>query len=582
MTTLAAPTKLAAMKTLTYRRPARPLPGPIRWKTRSGQIALAALLLAVSSAQAEAPFTYVGRVGLTISPEFTASTSRQGTGVLGGTNPPQTLTESGRIFGLSTRYTGGTEFPDNGTAGWTASALTGVTTRIGLFDQGGGNEFTSSFNKQVTQVSQTTESGFAAGYSTRYSGSSEVGSGAYFYNPATHTSSRIGFYDQSGGNTFTSSEQRKTSSVVDLNNVGKVVGVSTIYDGGLASSGQAAWVADGLTGVSTQIGLVGVGYTRGGGGRNSGVNEISESGYIVGNSARGDGTNPSYLGQAIWGAFASTGATTRLGLFDTTTGIYTSSTGVQSSTARLFGGKYLQESGYVAGDSARYAVGATNTNGDAQWIANVATGATFRVGLYDASGGNEFTGNFGGSQTSYQTGFLEGLNEAGQAIGKSYRYNGGNSNQGEAAWVANGATGATTRIGFYDAGGGTEFRSASGLQFSNTIKLTESGYIIGSSWRFDGQAYTSTSYSQSIPPSRGYAAWVANAATGTTTRLGRRSTSPSRVMWLGIRPVIRARTRWGRRHGSRLRLQARRPGSDFMVRRNLLAWAPRNRVRRER
>jgi len=451
-------------------------------------------------ASAQAQFTYTGRLGFSSSPEFTSNSTEQGSSFTTGTNIPQALTETGRIFGRSTRYSGGPS--GTGFASWTANGTTGVSTRIGLFDQGGGNQFTGSGNLQTTITTAFTNAGFAAGTSARYLGDSQqLGNGFWLYRPSDASSVRVGFFTGNYISSTHTASGQMDSATRHLNEAGQAIGYSNIYNGGASVVGQAAWVATAATGITTRIGLTGAGYITNAGAEFSGASDLSQSGYIVGDSTRAG------LGLAAWVARADTGATTRIGLFGATE--FTSGMGFESSGVTLLGGRYVRESSYVAGSSNRYN-GGNSTLGTAAWVASGATGVTQRVGLYDQSGGNEFTRSNGLRDT-----LVLGLTESGKAVGFSLRFNGTANDLGQATWAANGVNGTTTRVGFFS-GNGSEFTSDTGYQFSNfSSNPTETDLVIGSSFRFNGLAYTINTL-----PTRGFAAWVANVNTGTTTRLG--------------------------------------------------------------
>ena len=72
------------------------------------------------------------------------------------------------------------------------------------------------------------------------------------------------------------------------------------------------------------------------------------------------------------------------------------------------------------------------------------------------------------------------MNAAGKVVGRSARYNGGSTQLGDSAWIYDGA--ATTRLGF--AGG--LFTATNGTQFSIADDMNEAGQVIGHSRRYDG------------------------------------------------------------------------------------------------
>ena len=418
---------------------------------------------------------YNARLGLFSGPEFTSQNGSQLSEVT-------KLTESGFLYGTSTRYNGA--ISSLGQAVWVADAATGVTSRAGLFS---GGEFTNSTsNAQQSSLSILTESGNVLGSSLRYNGTNDGGQAVWVANVATGITTRVGLF--SGPEfTNTSINYQLTTSTV-LKESGLASGISMRYNGS-NSIGQAAWVADAATGVTSRVGLFsGAEFTSGTTfAQFSSIASLTESGLLRGTSTR-YGANGSTAGQAAWVADAATGVTTRVGIF--TGADYISSANAQSSTA-----SGLTESGYAIGSSSRYSGG--TTTGQAAWVADVATGASTRVGLFS---GAEFVSTSGNAQTSLPL----SVTESGYVRGVSNRYN-GSAAAGQAAWVADVATGVTTRVGFFS---GAEYTRSDNVQTSSIVGLTESGYAIGSSNRYN------------LGTGVGQAAWVVDVATGVTTRTG--------------------------------------------------------------
>lgn len=117
-----------------------------------------------------------------------------------------------------------------------------------------------------------------------------------------------------------------------------------------------------------------------------------------------------------------------------------------------------------------------------------------RLGFYDAA----FTRNDGWQQSS-----LSGMNSNGVAFGWSDRFS-GSTFLGHSPWVHD-ATNGTRAIGL----AGTEFTRADGFADVSAVELSAGGWLRGEAARFLG---TSLDYGQ--------AAWVADAATATTTAVG--------------------------------------------------------------
>jgi len=425
------------------------------------------------------------RIGLFSSPEFTSSADYQDTTY-------QNFTKSGFINGYSTRYNGSTA---NGFAVWTVDASTGVTHRIGLF---AGPEFTRATDSyQLSEISllpigstALTESGYTVGSSNRYAGSADAGKAGWVASATSGTTHRVGLYSGSEYTRTTNSYQY--TQIIAYTESGYLQGISNLFNGN-SSMGSAAWIANAATGVTHRVGLYGTPeFTSANNLQGSLVTFLTESGFAAGSSKRYfEFSGDSYEnGQGAWVADAATGITHRVGFFNgsefTSTDLATRSSEVAS----------LTNSGYARGHSTRY--NGNTANGSAAWIANARTGETVRIGLY---GNAEFTR----SSDSYESSTSQNLNESGYAFGSSSRFN-GTASAGSATWVANGATGTTTRIGLYS---GPEFtRSSDSYQESSALGMNEANYIRGTSSRYNGTAAAGT------------ATWVADATTGITMRTG--------------------------------------------------------------
>ncbi|GAT32462.1 PEP-CTERM protein-sorting domain-containing protein [Terrimicrobium sacchariphilum] len=434
-------------------------------------LSAASCLAAATLSHADSTTLYLGRIGFYDTLGYTATDGTQSSqlSALGAI--------SGRfVAGTSTRYSGTTAI---GGAAWIYDAQTSATTRAGFYT---GDEYTKDDGSQITDIKAVLKDNYAVSTSTRFNrGTSSLGAAASLTNLTTGVATRIGFYSDE----FTSTTKLQDTSITDsLGNY--VIGTSTRYSD-TTRLGAAAWYADVTTGVTTRIGLYDAAYTRTDGTKTSSVTSLTSSGYATGTSRIYTSATE---GTAVWLANLTTGATTRVGLYSTEFTKY--DTYQYSSPSPT-----LTESGYLTGTSYRYN-GTLTQIGQGAWIANAATGATTRIGLYT---GDEFTKLDG---TQYST--TSNSTESGYAYGASYRYNKTTTQLGQATWVANAATGTTTRLGFYT---GAEYTRLDGTQYSITNKVTESGYAYGASYRYNGTG-----------GQLGQAAWVANAATGVTTRLG--------------------------------------------------------------
>lgn len=435
----------------------------------------------LSSAAKTLAVDYIGRVGLYSSPEFVRSGDHfQFSGALG-------LTDSGWVYGYTVRYNGAREA---GAAAWVVGAVPGaVTRRLGLFES---PEFTAMDGAQTTGIRAVTESGWIHGESAVPRQGGQAATALWLAQASTGVSRRVGLFS---GPEFAPAGGVMPGSITgyawSLTESGCLLGSSKRYGGGEgADAGQAVWMADAATGLTTRLGFWGTPeYTRGNDGYQfSDVGNITQSGYIHGGSSRYNEDSP--VGQAVWLAEAATGISRRVGCFAEPE--FTRADGTQYT----YSSSRLTESGYINGVSIRYRGG--DPAGQAVWVAEAATGNTRRIGFFN---GPEFTRG----TDNYQNSDAVGLAEKGWVSGHSNLYN-GTAYAGSAAWVADAGTGAVRRVGLT---GGVFARSGDNLQHSTASgDITESGFLTGYSLLFKGTA------------DGGRAAWVADAATGVTRRVG--------------------------------------------------------------
>jgi hypothetical protein len=396
------------------------------------------------------------------------------------------VTAGGWLGGRSIRYaaTGNDAF---GETAWLYDIPSGTTTRLGFFDA----EHTRSDGYQYSSIGIVTESGYVTGISRRSGGTANLlGESAWLYDVSTSTTTRLGYFD--AAHTRSDGVQFSNAAVKES---GFVAGESTRY-GGMANLGRTAWLRD-PTGTSHRLGFFDTGHTRSDSYQMSDMLQLAEAGHSVGFSERFNGAVA--LGASAWFA-DSAGATTRIGLFDAE---HTSSDGIQVSLPGAYQnpiGGQLTESGYATGSSQRY--GGAADLGQSAWVYDASSGVTTRAGFYDAV----HTRNDG-----YQSSFLGGITESGYATGSSQRFDGptGPGSNSQSAWLYDASTGTTTRLGFYDAA----HTLSNGEHVSIATKLTESGYAAG---------YSRASNFV------GRSAWIHDAATGVTTRVGLIDTAHTR------------------------------------------------------
>jgi hypothetical protein len=308
-----------------------------------------------------------------------------------------------------------------------------------------------------TKADGTTENSVSLGYngtitgtSSRYNGGSTwLGTTAWRYNGSTPIN--IGLT----GSEYINSNGWSYSSISAINEHGLVLGASTRFVAGSPFSGGVPWLNDGSA--TVPIGLFDAVHTRDDGSRNSRVGQLNAAEQATGSS-------DCFLGgecQTAW--LYSDSVITPLGLTDTE---HTGGYGNRYSYTRS-----LNDAGMVAGRSWRFG-NEDQYLGDSAWLYDGSN--TTRIGFYD----NEHTRNNGFSSSE-----IGALNDAGQVIGTSRRYNGGSVQVGQSAWVYDGST--TRNLGFVDS---DHTLWTDGTRYSAVSSLNKAGQAIGYSRRYVGNA----------------------------------------------------------------------------------------------
>lgn len=280
------------------------------------------------------------------------------------------------------------------------------------------------------------------------------------------------------GNGFASQNGTAFTAVSHLNNAGMAAGYSTRYAAGTnTSNGRAAWLYDGNG--TVQLGLSG--YISQSGAAYSDVRTINDTGYVAGNTRLYTGTGENSGGTATW--LYKAGSTTRIGL---TGAGYTS----QSSSVYSYV-NYLNDSGKVAGYSERFSTADNSSRGRDTWLYNGS--ATVQIGLTGAG----YTNSSG-----YAMSDLWGMNQSGMVAGNSLHYGSGPGHTGQHTWLYDGTT--TRQAGL----SGAIYTAANGSSFSQAGKLTESGWLAGTTRRAGANGFSEYSAD----------AWLYR--NGTTTRVG--------------------------------------------------------------
>ncbi len=257
----------------------------------------------------------------------------------------------------------------------------------------------------------------------------------------------------------TNSDGLHGSTLFSLNEAGQLAGKSFRYDGNEVA-GVSAWFYDGNQ--AQRIGLYDRDHTRSDGFQASFpiYGKMNESGQVLGVSGRYVGAD---IGVDSFWLFDGT-QTLPIGLYGED---QTRADGYQDLKAYD-----VNEAGQVLGSSTRYS--GQEVGGKSVWLYN--GNKTLRIGLFDG----EHTRGDGFQQSDAPT---ETLNEAGQAVGYSYRYSGANE-LGQSAWFFDGSD--TSRIGFTDG----DHTDLDGVQSSTAVDLNDSGDVIGTSIRYkDGDEF---------------------------------------------------------------------------------------------
>ena len=329
-----------------------------------------------------------------------------------------------------------------------------------------GSGFTDSSGRTSIGIYRTNNLGQLAGTSYIYAdaGTDFNGYAAWHYDGTSTT--QIGFYDAE----HTFSTGYVNNYVWDVMDNGFVVGDTEQYRGGTdaRTAGMTAWVYNGST--TNRIGFTGGEYTGADGIQNSQINDFSSAGYITGRSDRYNSENR-YLDAHAWVSDGVT--TTRIGLDGAAYNRTTSGGNYHYSSAGS-----VNHLGMVAGTTLRWGVGSGGSSQDA-WVYNGVS--TVQVGL----SGAEFTAD-DGSQVN-NVGNQREITASGMTMGSTTRHNGGSAYLGSAAWHFNGAT--TTRVGLTDA----EHTRADDYQSSGGQDLNESGQAVGTSNRYNGADYAGRS-----------------------------------------------------------------------------------------
>ena len=446
------------------------------------------LLVLISSTCQAAPLYEITTLGLTDS-EHTRNDGYKYNYVI--TNP-SSLNEVGQVIGGTHRYIGGSIYM--GTSAWIFDGSN--TVKVGLND----GVYTRSDGYQEVYASHLNESGKVVGSSSRYDGLDDMGRSVWLYDGSTTI--ELGLTDIN----HTRTDGYRNNTDIQLNEAGTVLGDAERFDG-MNNMGRSVWLYDGSS--TIEIGIAGGEHIRSDGYQYTFAYQLNEAGQVIGGAERYNGLNN--MGRSVWVYDGST--TIEIGLSG---GVHTRSDGYQSNWAYR-----INEAGYVAGYAHRFGSG----GGQSAWVYDGNT--TIEIGLtggihtgsdgyqHNAASQVNESGKVTGTarrtdgtidmgwsawiydgKTTIEIGLsgdvhtrsdgyqlnsfgLGGLNNAGQTVGYTHRYD-GMADLGQSTWFYDGIN--TFEIGL---SGGAHTRS-DGYQSNSTRELNEAGQVTGSAKRYDG------------------------------------------------------------------------------------------------
>ncbi len=212
-------------------------------------------------------------------------------------NTPVALNAVGQVAGTANHFKN-TGLPYNGQDAWIYSPATNTTQQIGLVDSAHTQTGDYSYHKPVA----LNDSGQIAGYSNRFSGSTDQGWDAWLYSSKTNKTQMIGLTDaahtQTGGYSY--NQPNSFNLTAGLNSAGQVAGFAK-RDNGNTDEGQDTWLYSPATNTTQMIGLTDAAHTQTGGysfNQNQSANPLNTIGQVVGTAKRYSGSTDE--GEDVW------------------------------------------------------------------------------------------------------------------------------------------------------------------------------------------------------------------------------------------------------------------------------------------
>ena len=332
--------------------------------------------------------------------------------------------------------------------------------RVGLT----GTVYTNSSGNYSGSITGMTSTGKVFGSTNRFSGATALGRDTWFFDGTT--TSQIGYtggiYEQSNGS--------RQSTINASNDSGLLGGNSVRYLNGTSTSiGQDAWLFDSAANTTVQLGYTSSQYVLATNNtRSSNISGVAANGTVLGSSNRYSAT--AQVGSDIWVYNPTTATTTQIGLFGTA---YTKADGTRNPIVL---GVNMNASGQVVGTASRYTSTGGSLGTDA-WLwdgtNNIVLGLS-GTQYVQASTGQRISGlNVTGA-----------INNSGQVIGTSTKWNAANLNTGADAWIYTASTNSYATIGLTGGSWESTTGTTAGTRISAVNKINSTGRVAGTSNRY--------------------------------------------------------------------------------------------------
>src|SRR5262249_54533609 len=156
------------------------------------------------------------------------------------------LNDAGQALGTSDRFSA--TGADLGESLWFYNPANNTTAKIGLTDA----EHTAKDGTKNSSGTIINTQGMVVGQSDRFNQTiSNLEQSTWFNPPATNVTTKIGLFDSE----YTSSLNEQSNQFYDFDAGGDIVGSAVRYNGGTITLGQSIWYFNPATGSSSKIGF---------------------------------------------------------------------------------------------------------------------------------------------------------------------------------------------------------------------------------------------------------------------------------------------------------------------------------------